>query len=111
MRQDDAKYKQAMRARNPELRLKAFLALCGSKRVCEHTGGPQPQYRMDGMRIMAEFPKPKDDDALESVADVERKQEVHPLPLCSCTGAGLQRAALARSSSPNAALRWSPRRF
>ena len=87
MPQDDAKYKQAMRARNPELRLKAFLALCGSKRVCEHTGGPQPQYRMDGMRIMAEFPKPKDDDALESVADVERKQEVHPLPLCSSTGA------------------------
>jgi hypothetical protein len=65
-----------MRARNPEARLRAFLALCGAKRVCEHTGGPQPQYRMDGMRIMAEFPKPKDDDAAESVADVERKQEV-----------------------------------
>ncbi len=67
-----------MRARNPEARLRAFLALCGGKRVCEHTGGPQPQYRMDGMRIMAEFPKPKDDDAAESVADVERKQEVRP---------------------------------
>ena len=40
--QDDARYKQAMSKRSPEARLRAFLALCGSKRVCEHTGGPQP---------------------------------------------------------------------
>ena len=77
-RQDDARYKQAMSKRSPEARLRAFLALCGSKRVCEHTGGPQPAYRVDGMRIMAEFPKPKDDDGMDSFADVERKQEVCP---------------------------------
>lgn len=65
-----------MSKRSPEARLRAFLALCGSKRVCEHTGGPQPAYRVDGMRIMAEFPKPKDDDGMDSFADVERKQEV-----------------------------------
>ncbi|KAK9843436.1 hypothetical protein WJX81_002541 [Elliptochloris bilobata] len=73
---DDPKYKQAMSKRSPEARLRAFLNLCASKRVCEHTGGPQPAYKMDGMRIMADFPKPRDDDAMESVADVERKQEI-----------------------------------
>jgi DNA-directed RNA polymerase beta' subunit len=57
--QDDPKYKQAMRTRNPEQRLRAFLALCGSKRFDEETGAPQPAYRMDSMRLMAEFPKPK----------------------------------------------------
>ena len=48
-----------MRTRNPEQRLRAFLALCGSKRFDEETGAPQPAYKMDSMRIMAEFPKPK----------------------------------------------------
>ena len=57
--QDDPKFKAAMRTRNPEQRLRAFLALCGGKRFDEETGAPQPAYRMDSMRIMAEFPKPK----------------------------------------------------
>ena len=74
-----------MSKRAPEARLRAFLALCGSKRVCEHTGGPQPAYRVDGMRIMAEFPKPKDDDGMDSFADVERKQEVRRPASDECT--------------------------
>ena len=57
--QDDPKFKAAMRTRNPEQRLRAFLALCGSRRFDEETGAPQPAYKMDSMRIMAEFPKPK----------------------------------------------------
>ena len=57
--QDDPKYKAAMRTRNPEQRLRAFLQLCGSKRFDEETGAPQPAYKLDSMRIMAEFPKPK----------------------------------------------------
>ena len=48
-----------MRTRNPEQRLRAFLALCGGRRFDEETGAPQPAYKMDSMRIMAEFPKPK----------------------------------------------------
>ena len=76
-----------MSKRAPEARLRAFLALCGSKRVCEHTGGPQPAYRVDGMRIMAEFPKPKDDDGMDSFADVERKQEVRPPASGGCSAA------------------------
>jgi hypothetical protein len=56
--QDDPKYKQAMRVRNPEARLRAFLAICGSMRT-DDSGGQQPKYRMDTFRIMAEFEKPK----------------------------------------------------
>ena len=56
--QDDPKYKQAMRVRNPEARLRAFLAVCGSMRT-DDSGGQQPKYRMDTFRIMAEFEKPK----------------------------------------------------
>lgn len=48
-----------MRTRNPEQRLRAFLSLCGSKRFDEETGAPQPAYKLDSMRLMAEFPKPK----------------------------------------------------
>lgn len=57
--QDDPKFKQASRIREPEQRLRAFLALCGSKRFDEETGAPQPQYKLETMRIMAEFPRPK----------------------------------------------------
>ena len=56
--QDDPKYKQAMRVRTPEARLRAFLAICGSMRS-DDSGGQQPKYRMDNFRIMAEFEKPK----------------------------------------------------
>jgi hypothetical protein len=58
--QDDPKFKQAMRTKNAEARLRAFVALCGSKRFDEETGAPQPAYKLDGpLRIMAEFPRPK----------------------------------------------------
>lgn len=56
--QDDPKYKQALRVKNPEARLRAFLAICGSMRT-DDSGGQQPKYRMDTFRIMAEFEKPK----------------------------------------------------
>lgn len=71
-----------MRVRNPERRLRAFTSVCQSKRVCEHTGGPQPTYRLEHgtMKIMAEFPKPKDDDdeGIAMMEAVERKQEITP---------------------------------
>ena len=44
--------------KNPEARLRAFLAVCGSMRT-DDSGGQQPKYRMDTYRIMAEFEKPK----------------------------------------------------
>lgn len=79
--EDDPKYKDAKRARNPEQRLRRFLVACQGKRVCEHTGGAQPIYRIEHgtMKIMAEFPKPKASDMEDAPLDAaERKQEVTP---------------------------------
>jgi hypothetical protein len=46
--------------------------------VCEHTGGPQPTYRLEHgtLKIMAEFPVLKGEDAEEMVGmdNMERKQ-------------------------------------
>jgi len=62
-----------MRARNPEQRLRAFLHHCQGKRECPYTNAPQPVYRLDGVKISLEFPKPKsDDDAPAETGD--RKQ-------------------------------------
>ena len=71
--QDDVKFKQAIRARNPEQRLRAFLHICQGKKECPYTNAPQPTYRLDGLKIMMEFPKPKgDEDAPPDTGD--RKQ-------------------------------------
>ncbi|KAL4452229.1 hypothetical protein ABPG75_007891 [Micractinium tetrahymenae] len=78
---EDPKYKAAMKVRNPERRLRVWAGLCQTKRVCEHTGGPQPTYRLEHgtMKIMAEFPKPKaDDDEMAAEAVQERKIEITP---------------------------------
>jgi hypothetical protein len=66
-----------MKVRSPERRLRIFTALCQGKRVCEHTGGPQPTYRLEHgtLKIQAEFPAPKGDDAEEmGMEAMERKQ-------------------------------------
>ena len=46
--------------------------MCGHKRMDEATGAPQPAYKFDGMKIMMEFPKPKNED--EGPETGERKQ-------------------------------------
>jgi hypothetical protein len=71
--QDDPAYKQATRSRNPEARLRAFMHVCANKKECPYTSAPQPHYRLDGLKITAEFPKPKvDDDIMPDTID--RKQ-------------------------------------
>ncbi len=72
--QDDPKYKMARRVKSGEQRLRAFLNICGSKRVDEESGGLQPAYRIDGITIRAEFPKPKGDDDIDLGDNIERKQ-------------------------------------
>lgn len=67
------KYKLAMRAKKPEQRLRTFLGFCQPKKECPYTNAPQPTYRMDGMKIMMEFPKPKADDDLPP-EQADRKQ-------------------------------------
>ena len=62
-----------MRAKKPEQRLRTFLGFCQPKKECPYTNAPQPTYRIDGMRIMMEFPKPKADDDLPA-EQADRKQ-------------------------------------
>lgn len=78
--QEDPNYKKCMLYRNPERRLRAFTSACQSKRVCEHTGAPQPSYRLEHgtMKIMAEFPAPKGDEEVMAAEVMERKVEITP---------------------------------
>lgn len=79
--QDDPRYKMARRVRSREARLRAFLNVCGAKRVDEESGGLQPAYRIDGITIRAEFPKPKGDkgdDDMDLGDNIERKQVYFP---------------------------------
>lgn len=65
--QSSAKYKEIARIRRPERRLHRLAQECGSKKKCERTGAAQPKYKMEGIRIIAEFPTPKktdDDDTM-----------------------------------------------
>jgi DNA-directed RNA polymerase II subunit RPB1 len=77
---DDPKFKAARRIKNPERRLRAFTQVCQGKRVCEHTGAPQPAVRLEHgtLRIVAEFAKTRaGEDGEEGTLDaMERKQEV-----------------------------------
>eukprot|EP00887_Chlorella_sp_A99_P002145 scaffold21.g2145.t1 len=79
---DDPKYAMAARIRNPERRLRVWTTVCGGKKVCEHTGAPQPSYRLEHgtLRILAEFPRLKASDDMEDVPldNMERKQEITP---------------------------------
>ncbi|KAL0051000.1 hypothetical protein WJX82_000334 [Trebouxia sp. C0006] len=73
---DHAKYKIAQRARKPEAKLRTILSACQGVTKDELSGAPQPKYRLDGLRIMMEFPKPKDDEEQAAENITERKQEL-----------------------------------
>jgi hypothetical protein len=39
------------------------------------TGNPQPKYKLDGMKVLMEFPKPKgDEESVNAMQEVDRKQ-------------------------------------
>lgn len=71
--QDEPKYTYGLRISDSEKRLRYFVHLCQGKKLDEATGNPQPSYRLDGLKIMAEFPKIKGDEEQEQ-DNVERKQ-------------------------------------
>lgn len=107
--QEDARFKQALKVRNPKNRLKRIYDACKSKKKCaggddidvqgqqdseEPTkkskggcGAQQPNITIDGMKMVAEYkaPKKKSDDQEQLPDPVERKQilsaeRVHFLP-------------------------------
>lgn len=96
--QEDHKFKQAQKIRNPKNRLKRILDACKSKTKCEgddeskvehDTDGPvkksrggcgaqQPRITIDGMKMVAEYKitRKKNDDQEQLPEPVERKQQL-----------------------------------
>ncbi|KAL8542647.1 hypothetical protein ACS0TY_003506 [Phlomoides rotata] len=95
--EEDPKFKQAMRIRNPKNRLKKILDACKNKSKCEGgdeidvhgqdseeptkktrggCGAQQPKISIDGMKMVAEYKlqKKKNDDPEQMPEPVERKQ-------------------------------------
>ncbi|GFP91008.1 DNA-directed RNA polymerase ii subunit 1 [Phtheirospermum japonicum] len=94
--EEDQKFKQAMRIRNPKNRLRKILDACKNKTKCEGgdeidvqgqdseplkksrggCGAQQPKISIDGMKMVAEYKiqKKKSDDQDQMPEPVERKQ-------------------------------------
>jgi len=95
--QDNTKFKQALKIRNPKNRLKKIYDACKTKKVCgegddldvqqqqdtdEHVkrrdgcGTQQPIITVDGMKMLVEFkaPKKKNDDREQLSESLEPKQ-------------------------------------
>lgn len=96
--QEDARFKQALKIRNPKNRLKRIYDACKSKKKCAGgddidlqgqqdseepikksrggCGAQQPNITIDGMKMVAEYkaPKKKIDDQEQLPEPVERKQ-------------------------------------
>eukprot|EP00798_Chlamydomonas_sp_ICE-L_P031184 gene31184-6328_t len=71
---EDPKYIHGLKIKSSDARLRHFVGACSNKRMDEATGNLQPAYKMDGMKIMCEFPKPKGEE--EGTDNGERKQEL-----------------------------------
>jgi DNA-directed RNA polymerase II subunit RPB1 len=56
-----------MRIKNSKQRLKKFTDVCKTKSICPSSGTPQPQYRLEGMKITAEFKQRGEDDYMPEV--------------------------------------------
>ena len=63
-----------MRVKNPKQRLRKLTDACKTRTVCPSSGTPQPQYRLEGMKITAEFKQRGEEDHLPEGG--ERKQIV-----------------------------------
>lgn len=97
--QDDHKFKQALKIRNPKNRLKKILEACKNKRKCEGgdsidvqdqddeepakksrggCGAQQPTFTIEGMKIIAEYKmtKKKNDEQEQLPEPAERKQQL-----------------------------------
>jgi DNA-directed RNA polymerase II subunit RPB1 len=89
MLQDNNKFKQALKIRNPKNRLRRIYDACKSKKFCgvgddpctqeQQSGGcgaQQPNITIDGMKMVVEFKatKKKNDDKDQLPEPVERKQ-------------------------------------
>lgn len=99
--QEDHKFKQALKIRNPKNRLKRILEACKNKKKCEGgdsldvqdqdqddgesakktrggCGAQQPTFTIEGMKIIAEYKmtKKKSDEQEQLPEPAERKQQL-----------------------------------
>lgn len=118
--QEDHKFKQALRIKNPKNRLKKILDACKNKTKCEGgdeiavqgqeseepvkksrggCGAQQPKFSIDGMKMIAEYKaqRKKSDDQEQLPEPVERKQT---LTAERVSRAGLYRCAFVFFTSP-----------
>lgn len=72
---DVAKYHKAKTIRRPEARLRFLANACGGKTGDPTSGEPHPKYKMQGMKIMYTFPKPKNNKDGEGTASVTTHPE------------------------------------
>lgn len=63
-----------MRLKKPEARLRFFTNASAGKRHDDASGGSQPSYKLESMKIIMEFPKPKNPDEQNAIPENERKQ-------------------------------------
>uniref|UniRef100_A0A7S0YI02 DNA-directed RNA polymerase subunit n=1 Tax=Polytomella parva TaxID=51329 RepID=A0A7S0YI02_9CHLO len=74
LEKDDVAYRSGIRIRDPEKRLQHFLKFCSNKTEDIQTKGPQPKYRLDGVRIMMDFSTSK--NKMEDMDNMDQKQEL-----------------------------------
>lgn len=106
--QEDPKFKQALRIKNPKNRLKKILDACKNKTKCEGgdeidvqgqeseqpvkkgrggCGAQQPKISIDGMKMVAEYKaqRKKNDDQEQLPEPVERKQTLSAERVTICS--------------------------
>lgn len=76
---DEKKLAILRRIRMGPARLDRAHKFCQTKTKDKHTGASQPKYKLDKLSIIAEFPKPKENDNIEEgEQQVERRQVRRP---------------------------------
>ena len=104
--QDDIKFKQALKIRNPKNKLKRIYDACKNRKICAGgdnldvqeqqgtddpvkkrggCGAQQPNITVDGMKMVAEYkaPKKKNDDQEQLPESVDRKQILSAERVCT----------------------------
>lgn len=70
---NDPKFIQSQRIQDPNQRLRAIVGMCAGKKTDENTGAPQPSYRFDGLKIILEFPRPKNDEDVPDMGELRQE--------------------------------------
>ena len=70
---NDARFIQSQRIQDPDKRLRAIVGMCAGKKTDENTGAPQPSYKFEGLKIILEFPKPKNEEDAPDIGELRQE--------------------------------------